>query len=95
MALSAADRRKAAVWYCGIVFREATAIYDLDQVINNIAAVDNALDITFNQAVSAGFGSSTIISGLGNQLVAPISSGTVSEKFLIGVAVFMARGGLL
>jgi hypothetical protein len=91
-----ATQQLACAQYAGQqLFAGACATFNVGDIEATVAALDAAFDTTLNTAVSAGFGSDTVINALAAQIPAPFSGATVQQKTLVCCYVLMKRAGLI
>lgn len=95
MPLTTAQNRDAAAQVANKIFATVTANFALDQIQAAITAVDNALDSTLNQAVTAVGGTTTVANGMAQVIPAPFSTATAQQKTLLVCYVLMKRAGLI
>jgi len=96
MAMTPEAQNRCARFVCNQAFPPGTtATFHFGHALAAVQAVDAALDVTLNQAVVAVGGGVTVINALAMQIPAPWNTGSAAQQALIGVAVFMGRGGLI
>ena len=95
MSLTAPQNRDAAAKVASKIFNGAVAKFNLDDLQAAITAVDNALDATLNQAVTAVGGTTTVANGMAQVIPAPFSTATAQQKTLLVCYVLMKRAGLI
>lgn len=95
MAMTALHQQACADWACAQLFVNSVAHFNRADALAAVQAVDSALDTALSAAVTAVGGSTTVINGLASVLPFPWSTGNVSEKTMIAVAVFLGRAGMI
>ena len=95
MAMTALHQQACADWACAQLFASSVAHFNRADALAAVQAIDNALDTTLSAAVIAVGGSTTVINGLAAVLPSPWSTGSVQEKTMIAVAVFLGRAGMI
>lgn len=98
MALTTPQNRDAAAQVASKIFDQTVANvakFNLADLQAAVTAVDNALDATLNQAVTAVGGTTTVANGMAQVIPAPFSTATAQQKTLLVCYVLMKRTGLI
>lgn len=97
MALTTPQQKAAAAYWAQQVFvaPNLTANFSLADLQAAAQAIDNALDATLNQAVTAVGGTTTVANGMAAVIPAPVSAASAQQKTLLVCYVLMKRAGII
>lgn len=97
MALTTQQKKDATVYWVlqNFVMPNVTANFNTTDITAAITAIDNALDSTLNQAVTAVGGTTTVANGMAAVIPSPFSGATATQKTLLVCYVLMKRASII